>query len=149
MFKLVKFSFLTAIFGIAMMSCKGDEEVILPNDVVYSPQPPYTVEVGKTLTVTGTVTPDNITDKEFTIASGNTAIATVTGSVKSGKVEATATGVSPGKTNITITHVKSGFFKVGRFDGDYDFGCPDRNRVGHVHVHRRAHYACNRNCETG
>lgn len=54
------------------------------------------VEVGKTLTLTAAVLPENATDKTVSWSSDNTAVATVDGS---GKV----TGVSAGSANIKVT----------------------------------------------
>jgi len=109
--KVVKFSYLTAIFAIAMLSCKKDKVRI--DGVDWDDLANVTVKVGETKTVTGKVTPANYNAHldEFAITSSNTGVATVTGSVSGSKITVSVTGVSPGQSDVAIKHVATGLSK--------------------------------------
>ena len=96
MCKLVRFSFFTAIFAIAMFSCKKDKVSISGLDLKELDN--VKIKVGETVTKTAYILPENYTvnPDEFTITSSSTAVATVTGSIKGNMITVNVTGVTPG-----------------------------------------------------
>jgi len=104
MLKLVRISFLAAIFGIAMMSCKDDKVKFSGLDLKELDN--VTVKVGETVTKSAKVTPANYnaSPDEFSITSTPASIATATGSIKGSTITVSVTGVSPGDATVAIKH---------------------------------------------
>lgn len=74
-----------------------------------------TIETGKTVSLTATITPSNATDKTVTWSSSNTSIATVSGGIVTGKSVGNATitaKTNNGKTATCIVTVKNSIVEV-------------------------------------
>ena len=100
---------LTAMFAIAMFSCKKDKDVAVTSVTITAPAGDATLTVGgATLTLTATVLPDNAADKSLTWTSDNTGVVAV------GEKTGTVTAVAPGSCKIiaTATNGKSGNITV-------------------------------------
>jgi len=83
MYKFFRFSFLTAVFAIATLSCDKDKDVAVTSVTVSAPSGNATMTVGgATLTLAAAVMPDNATDKSVTWTSATTSVATVRQSLR-------------------------------------------------------------------
>jgi len=104
MYKFFRFSFLAAIFAVAMFSCKKDKVSISGLDLKELDN--VKMKVGETVTKTAKVTPANYNAKpdEFSITSSNTGVATVTGNIQGSAITVSVTGVTPGQSTIAIKH---------------------------------------------
>ena len=103
--KFHKISIIAAVFGIALFatSCKDDKGKEIVSEVKFDQEPPFEIEVGKTLTVTAKITPASLVNKtEYTLTSNAPAVATATESVSGSKVAVVVTGHSPGDARITL-----------------------------------------------
>ena len=125
--EVVKISILTAVFAIAMFSCKNDKDdretivsvnsVTLTRNNVTVPQgESLTLAVGGTLTLIPKVEPENAVNKQVSWLSSVPAVATVTDGIVFGSTEGTAiitvTTEDGNKTASCIIHVTANIVSV-------------------------------------
>ena len=95
--QLFRFSILTAIFAIAIVSCKSDKETVIKVGnvtITVSGMVNNTVTVGDKLTVTATVTPADATDKGVTLTSSDNSVISVTTTANGWTIEALKAGTA-------------------------------------------------------
>ena len=91
--KTIKFCILTAVFAIAMTSCKKDKDVAVTSVTITAPSGGSTLTAGgASFTLTAAVLPDDATDKTLTWTSATTTVATV--GEKTGVVTPVGVGTS-------------------------------------------------------
>ena len=95
MCKFFRLSFLTAIFAIALVSCKKETVINVNGITIVLPSGTGTsLNVGSSITVTATVTPADATNKGVTLTSSNSAVISVTETASGWTIKAESIGTA-------------------------------------------------------